>query len=548
MTPQGWLRVRRRADDRGLARQRARLEPHAPADRLRRRPPARAGGRMHPGDGAGRDRLRADARLRRDARRAGRWSRPARRACARSTPTVRPGRASTQPGTARPQPGTPREHGVAFRLFSDIRIGIEGNRAHGRHTMTEGERRFCALSWTEGLGGPHTVEQAQGHLDRTAHFWRNWLADGDLPRPPVALLPAALGAHAEGAHFHADRGARGRPDHLAAGDARAANATGTTASAGCATRRSRCGRCTPSVSTGRRTTSCSTSPTSTATATARCRSCTGVTRPERPRGAHARPPQGLRRIARPVRVGNGAYRPAPERRLRGGAGLRLPALQEPRPHPRAAVAGARGPGRMRRRGSGASPTRASGRRAASRAHYVSSKLMCWVALDRGARLAERRGLGGACRPWQALADEIKAGHPRERRRSSGASSASTTTPTRSTPRRCSCRCSASCPPTTNACRATVRAIKEELTENGLVLRYRTEIDRRRAEGRGGDLPDLLLLARLGAVGDRRARAKPSTCASGCSPTPRRSGSTPRSSRPPRAGTSATTPRPSRTSP
>ncbi len=24
-------------------------------------------------------------------------------------------------------------------------------------------------------------------------------------------------------------------------------------------------------------------------------------------------------------------------------------------------------------------------------HYVSSKLMCWVAMDRGARLAERRG-------------------------------------------------------------------------------------------------------------------------------------------------------------
>ena len=49
-----------------------------------------------------------------------------------------------------------RPDGVAFRLFSDIRMGIEGNRSHGRHTLEEGERRFCAISWTEALGGPET--------------------------------------------------------------------------------------------------------------------------------------------------------------------------------------------------------------------------------------------------------------------------------------------------------------------------------------------------------------------------------------------------------
>src|SRR5580698_6259765 len=50
---------------------------------------------------------------------------------------------------------------AAFRLFSDMRMGIEGNRVHARHTLTEGEKRFCAMSWTEGLGGPRTVEQAE---------------------------------------------------------------------------------------------------------------------------------------------------------------------------------------------------------------------------------------------------------------------------------------------------------------------------------------------------------------------------------------------------
>ena len=42
-------------------------------------------------------------------------------------------------------------------------------------------------------------------------------------------------------------------------------------------------------------------------------------------------------------------------------------------------------------------------------HYVSSKLMCWVALDRGARLAEIRGDDRASQTeWRAIADEIRA--------------------------------------------------------------------------------------------------------------------------------------------
>ena len=133
---------------------------------------------------------------------------------------------------------------TAFRLFSDIRMGIEGNRAHGRHTMSEGEKRFCALSWTEGAGGPHTVEQAEEHMQRTAHFWRTWLAEGTYPGPSLALSPAALGAGAEGADVHAHRRARGGRRRPRCRRRRAANATGTTATAGCATPPSRCGACT----------------------------------------------------------------------------------------------------------------------------------------------------------------------------------------------------------------------------------------------------------------------------------------------------------------
>ena len=41
-------------------------------------------------------------------------------------------------------------------------------------------------------------------------------------------------------------------------------------------------------------------------------------------------------------------------------------------------------------------------------HFTSSKLMCWVALDRGARLAELREDWDRAAEWQQAADEIHA--------------------------------------------------------------------------------------------------------------------------------------------
>jgi alpha,alpha-trehalase len=41
-------------------------------------------------------------------------------------------------------------------------------------------------------------------------------------------------------------------------------------------------------------------------------------------------------------------------------------------------------------------------------HYVSSKLMCWVAMDRAANLADMRGDDDLQAKWQATADEIRA--------------------------------------------------------------------------------------------------------------------------------------------
>ncbi len=63
-------------------------------------------------------------------------------------------------------------------------------------------------------------------------------------------------------------------------------------------------------------------------------------------------------------------------------------------------------------------------------HYVSSKLMCWVALDRGGRLADRLGDGDRLERWAELAERDPGRHPGHGASRTAASSASTTRPTR----------------------------------------------------------------------------------------------------------------------
>jgi alpha,alpha-trehalase len=73
---------------------------------------------------------------------------------------------------------------VTLRLLSDLRLGIEGDRVRARHNIKAGEKRFCTLSWTHALGGPRTAAQADEYMDRTEHFWRQWLSTGEFPDHP----------------------------------------------------------------------------------------------------------------------------------------------------------------------------------------------------------------------------------------------------------------------------------------------------------------------------------------------------------------------------
>ncbi len=106
-------------------------------------------------------------------------------------------------------------------------------------------------------------------------------------------------------------------------------------------------------------------------------------------------------------------------------------------------------------------------------HYVSSKLMCWVAMDRAAKLAAIRGDPDLAANWDAVAEEIKAdilgngltadGVLRQHYETDSLDASTLLA-----------AIFGFLPGTDQRMHATVMAIAENLTENDFVLRYRTD--------------------------------------------------------------------------
>jgi GH15 family glucan-1,4-alpha-glucosidase len=84
--------------------------------------------------------------------------------------------------------------GQTIRLRSDIPLGIEGSRVRGRHVLEPGDHVFCALSWAEGLAAPQNVDDAEARMAATLRFWRAWLGRARIPdhRWRAPLLRSAL--------------------------------------------------------------------------------------------------------------------------------------------------------------------------------------------------------------------------------------------------------------------------------------------------------------------------------------------------------------------
>ncbi|MGW5188014.1 glycoside hydrolase family 15 protein [Kribbella sp. NPDC004138] len=71
--------------------------------------------------------------------------------------------------------------GRTFRLSTDMLIGIEGGSARARHVISKGEKAYCALSWADGLASPADLADAEARIAATIRFWRNWLARARIP-------------------------------------------------------------------------------------------------------------------------------------------------------------------------------------------------------------------------------------------------------------------------------------------------------------------------------------------------------------------------------
>jgi GH15 family glucan-1,4-alpha-glucosidase len=82
-----------------------------------------------------------------------------------------------------------------LRLVTDLRVGFEGPGAHATKTLQQGERTFAAICWPRSEWSnsaqfwaerppPKDVNEAFERIERTADFWRDWINRGDFPEHP----------------------------------------------------------------------------------------------------------------------------------------------------------------------------------------------------------------------------------------------------------------------------------------------------------------------------------------------------------------------------
>jgi len=394
--------------------------------------------------------------------------------------------------------------GQTIRLRSDLPLGIEANRVRARHILKPGESAYCVLSWAKDLVAPEDAGQAKARIDATTRFWRSWLGRARIPdhrwRDPlqrsaltikgltymptgatVAALTTSLpetpggernwdyrytwirdttftlqALHYLNLNWEADEFMQFVADVEATEDGSLQIMYGID---------------------GRR-------------------DLTESTRDDLTGYAGAKP----------VRIGNGAF----DQRQNDvfGAALdsillhsrhsqRLPRRLWPIVQTQAECAT-----QVWRE-----PDQGIWEARGAPQHYVSSKLMCWVALDRAAQLAEIRGDPESKERWQATADEIRAdilehgvddrGVLRQHYETDALDASALLA-----------AIFEFFPGDDPSLKATVNAIADELTEDGFVLRYRTDETDDGLSGKEGTflICSFWLVSGLAIVGDlQRAR-------------------------------------------
>jgi GH15 family glucan-1,4-alpha-glucosidase len=361
-------------------------------------------------------------------------------------------------------PGGDRE----LRLTTDLRMGFEGRRAHAETTLRDGDDRFVALSWSSHPA-PETYAEAADRMWGTQEYWREWLNHGEFPDHPwrVHLQRSALTL--KGLTF-APTGAL-----LAAATTSLPETPGGERNWDY---RYSWIRDSTFALWGLYTLGFDTEADAFFEFVAdRCQEGEALQVMYGVGGERELVESTLDHLsgyegARPVRIGNGAW----NQRQHDVWGVFLdsvylhaksrdrvtervwPLVQE---QVDAAIANWREPDR------GIWEVRGEPK------HFTSSKLFCWVALDRGARLARQHGDGALAEKWQTVADEIHADVC-----ANGVDARGVFTQSYGSE-----ALDASLllvpllrflPADDDRVRGTVHAIADELTVDGLVLRYRVD--------------------------------------------------------------------------
>lgn len=86
-------------------------------------------------------------------------------------------------GSAYDQVATNNPDFTRLTLTGDMRFGIEGRAVRARHRLTEGESSFVVMSWGD-VEPPTTRAQVDSCRAETSRFWRDWIDGGRFPDHP----------------------------------------------------------------------------------------------------------------------------------------------------------------------------------------------------------------------------------------------------------------------------------------------------------------------------------------------------------------------------
>jgi GH15 family glucan-1,4-alpha-glucosidase len=85
--------------------------------------------------------------------------------------------------------------GEKIALATDLNLTLEQGQATGRLKLRQGDSAFVALSWNDGIGPhPRSVPEATERIESSRDLWRDWLAQGRFPDHPwrIHLQRSAL--------------------------------------------------------------------------------------------------------------------------------------------------------------------------------------------------------------------------------------------------------------------------------------------------------------------------------------------------------------------